>query len=179
MVLFEAVFLSFAVFVLVSGFISQARGAPYVPLPKKSIKGILAFADLKGDGRFYDLGCGDGRVLIEAVKGFGIKKAIGYEISPWPYFKGRFLVRSNGLKEKITILKKDFLEADFKQADVVFIYLYPKIVQKLVPKFKEELYYGSKIISVSFPIQEPENFNLRLIKTGKIDKFNTFLYQKV
>lgn len=179
LLIFEIIFLSFALFILSSGFISQAKGAPYVPIPRKSIKGILKFFELKEAGSFYDLGSGDGRILIEAVENFGIKKAVGYEISPWPYLKARFLIHRLGLKGKIDIFKDDFLKSDLKKAENVFLYLYPKVVQKLVSKFKGELSWGSKIISVSFPINEPEKFNLQLIKTGKVDRFNVFLYQKI
>lgn len=178
-VVFEIAFLSFAVFVLASGFISQAKGAPYVPLPKKSIKNILKFAEIENGGDFYDLGSGDGRVLIEAVKNFRVKRAVGYEISPWPYWKSRFLIRYQNLKEKIDIFKEDFQNSDLREADSVFLYLYPEAVKKLIPKFKEELAFGSRIISASFPIDESGKLDLKLIKTGKIDRFNLFLYEKI
>lgn len=179
LVLFEAVLLFFGTFIFISGFISKTKGAPYVPLPKKSLKGVLTFAGLKEGGIFFDLGSGDGRILIESVREFGISKGVGYEVSPWPYLKSIFLLRFKKLKEKISIYKKDFLKADLTQAENIFIYLYPKIVQKSASKFKEELSPGSKIISVSFPIAEPEKFNLRLIKSGGVDRFNVFVYQKI
>lgn len=179
LLVFEAVFVSFAIFILISGLISQAKGALYVPISRKYLKDILKFSELKEASSFYDLGSGDGRVLIESVLNFRIKKAVGYEVSPWPYLKARFLIRRFGLKNKIDIFRQDFLRVDLREADNVFLYLFPKIVQKLAPKFKGELSSGSKIISVSFPINEPEKFNLQLIKTGKIDRFNLFVYQKI
>lgn len=163
---------------LVSGLISEIIGAPYVPLPKKSLKGILDFAKIKDYQNLYDLGSGDGRVLIEAVKNFGIEKGIGYEISPWPFLKAKFLVRRLGLSDKIRIFRQNFLNADLNKAEIVFIYLFPKIVQKLALKFNE-VKPEAKIICVSFPIDEPEKFNLRLIKTGKVDRFSIYIYQKM
>lgn len=163
---------------LISGFISDFSGAPYVPLPKKSIKGILGFAEISGAENFYDLGAGDGRVLVEAVKGFGVEKGIGYEISPWPYLKAKFLIRRLGLSDKIKFFRQDFSKADLSQAEIIFIYLYPKIVQKLASKFSDELKPEAKIISVSFPIESPEKFNLRLIKSGKVDRLRVFVYEK-
>lgn len=165
--------------VLISGFISDFSGAPYIPLPKKSLKGILGFAKIKNSQNLYDLGSGDGRVLIEAVRGFGVEKGIGYEVSPWSYLKAKFLVRRLGLSNKIRIFRQNFLNADLNKGDAVFIYLFPKIVQKLASKFSQELKSGVKVISVSFPIESPEKYNLRLIKTGKIDKFTIYLYEKV
>ncbi len=179
LVIFEIIFFLSAVFILISGLISEAKGAPYVPLPRKFIKEILDFAEIKDARNFCDLGCGDGRVLIQAVKNFGVKNAVGYEISPWPYLKARFLINQLGFKDKIRILREDFFEADLNKADMVFIYLYPKIVQNLTPKFGNELRRGAKIVSVSFPIKSPEEFNLKLIKSGKIDRFGIYLYGKV
>lgn len=177
--IFEIIFLSFAIFILVSDSISQTQGAPYVPLPRKSINNILKFSEIKNSISFYDLGSGDGRVLIEAIKNFGVEKAIGYEVSPWPYWKSRFLISRVGLKEKIKIFRFDFTKADLRNADLVFLYLFPKLVQKSALKFKNELRFGSKVLCVSFKIENPGKFNLQLIKIGKIDRFNVFLYEKI
>ena len=114
LLVFETTFFLLAVFILVSGFISSIKGASYVPLPKKPIKRILEFAEINDSADFYDLGCGDGRVLIEAVRTFGIRSAVGYEISPWPYLKAKFLVRRLGFEDKIKILRQDFFKADLK-----------------------------------------------------------------
>ena len=157
---------------------SSVKGAPYVPLPKNSVRGILEFAELDRDGAFYDLGCGDGRVLIGAVKISGVKKASGYEISPWPYLKAKFLVRREKLGNKIEILRQNLFNADLSQADAVFAYLYPKVIGKLALKFSRELKPEAKIICVSFPIESPEKFSLKLIKSGKVGRFTVSLYEK-
>ena len=179
LLVFEIIFFLLAVFVLVSGLISNIKGAPYVPLPKKSVKRILEFSEISDSNNFYDLGCGDGRVLIQAVRDFGVQSAKGYEISPWPYLKAKFLVRRLGLEDKIKILRHNFLQADLSKVDTIFIYLYPRIVQRLTLKFSQELKPVAKIISVSFPIDDPEKFNLKLLKSGKADKFSVFVYQKI
>lgn len=179
LVIFEFFLLLFLIVIFLSGIVSNFYGAPYVPLPKKIIPEILKFAEFNSNGTFYDLGCGDGRILIEAVRIFGIKKAVGYEVSPWPYLKAKFLIRREKLGDKIKILRQDFFKADLSQADIVFIYLFHKVVEKLAPKFEKELKTGSKIISVSFPIGEPEKFNLKLIKSGKVGRFTTYIYKKI
>ena len=178
LLVFETAFFLLAVFILASGLISSIKGAPYVPLPRKSIKRILEFAEIKDSADFYDLGCGDGRILIEAVKTFGIRSAAGYEISPWPYLKAKFLVRRLGFEDKIKILRQNFLQTDLSKAGIIFIYLYPKAVQKLTLKFGQELKSAAKIISVSFPINNPEKFNLELLKSQKLDRFTVYLYEK-
>lgn len=178
LVFFLAVLL-FCSFVLYSLIISQIYGAPYVPLPKKSLKAILDFAEIRGAGNFYDLGAGDGRVLIEAVNYFGVEKAVGYEVAHWPFWKARFLINQSGLADRISIVRKNFLETDLNGAKTVFMYLYNKLVQKTALKLSRELSIGTKIVCVSFPIESYESFSFRLIKQGKADKFDVFVYQKV
>lgn len=171
--------LLFASFVLYSLIISQIYGAPYVPLPKKSLKAILSFAEIKNAENFYDLGAGDARVLFEAVNDFGVKKAVGYEVAHWPFWKARFLVRQNRLTDKIELIRQNFLETDLSGAKTVFMYLYAKLVQKAALKLVEELGPRAKIICVSFPIKGYEKLGLRLIKQGKADNFSVFVYEKI
>lgn len=176
---FTSLLFLFLIIFLFSNIISEIFGAPYVPISKKSIKKILALVDLKKEDAFFDLGSGDGRVLIEAVRNFDIKKAIGYEIGLWQYWKSKFLINYAGLKDRIKIFNKNFLKADLSGARVIFLYLYPKLVQRLALKFSQELKPGTKIISVSFKIEEPKKFALELLKIEKIDRFTVYLYQKI
>ncbi len=171
--------LLFASFVLYSLIISQIYGAPYVPLPKKSLKAILDFAEIRGAENFYDLGAGDARVLFEAIQSFGLEKAVGYEVAHWPFWKARFLIRQSGLADRISIIRQNFLEADLGAVKTVFMYLYGKLVQKTALKLSRELSAGAKIICVSFPIKDHEKLGFRLIKQGKADKFDVFVYEKI
>ena len=138
----------------------------------------MKFAEIGDNDIFFDLGSGDGRVLIEAVKSFRVKKAVGYEISPWPYLKAKFLIRKNGLNERIHLIRKNFLEADLSEANIIYLYLFPEAMKKLALKFKEELPLGTMVLCVSFKIENPEDYDLFLKKEGKVDKFNLFLYEK-
>lgn len=174
----EILFLSLFIFIFVSHIFSDIFGSPYVPLRKKSIKDILNLLEIKENVILYDLGSGDGRILISAVENFKIKKAVGYEISPWPYLKSIFLIKIHGLEDKIKILRQNFFKANLAEADFIYLYLFPKLVQNLREKFAKELKSGAKIISISFDINNYLDFNLKLINSGKINNYKFFIYEK-
>lgn len=177
--IFEIFFALWFGFVFVSQVISQIGGAPFVPLPKYQVRAILDFAGVTKDDILYDLGSGDGRILIEAVEHFGIEKATGYEIAPWPYILSRIAIKWRGLEKKITIIRKNFFEADLQDATVVFLYLFPAIMKKLAQKLQDELNPGSKIICAGLALPE-KNFNrIQLLKEKIVGKTKLFLYQKV
>ena len=130
-----------------SNLISVFCGSPYVVANKKVIRLSLKSAGLKRGEVFYDLGCGNGQVLIEATR-FGAK-ATGYEISLYYYI----LAKLRTLRFKnIEIRFKNIKDADLSKADVVYCYLLPKILEELAPKFKRELKSGSRLVSIGFPI---------------------------
>jgi len=95
-----------------------------------------------------DLGCGDGRVLREAQKRYGVQ-TIGYEINPLAYLKARLF--SFG-PNKIKIRRENFWEADLSRADVVFCYLYPDVMQKMADKLKFGLKPGAVVVSSNFSL---------------------------
>ena len=139
----------------------------------------MDFAGIEEADNLYDLGAGDAGVLIKAVKDFGVKKAVGYEVAHWPFWKARFLVRQNGLINKIELIRQNFLEADLSGAKTVFMYLFGKLVQKAALKLSRESTAGAKIVCVSFSIQDHESLGFRLIKQGKAGNFSMFIYEKV
>lgn len=112
----------------------------------------LKLANLKKGEIFYDLGCGKGDVLIEAVK-LGAK-AIGFEISPFYYFWAKLRTWS---KPNINIKYQNINNIDFSKVDVVYCYLLPEFLEKLSFKFKKELKPGTRLISIGFPINDMGN----------------------
>lgn len=188
--LFSFIFLSFLLFVfvavmvflvitLVSQIISGRRGAPYVPIGRKLVWRLLDWGGVTAGDTVYDLGCGDARVLISAVRDFGAKRGIGYEIAPWPYLKAGFMVRVAGLDNKIKIFRKDFFKTDLRDADFVYIYLFPKLVDELATKMAGELPAGAKVLCPSFPIDLVHHPEFKLLKTQKFDKITAYLYQRI
>ena len=103
-------------------------GAPFVPTHMVQVKRMLDSSRLKKGMRVYDLGCGDARVLVSAVKDFGVKKAIGYEVALWPYLIAKWKIYKSNLDDRIEINKKSFFESDLSGAGFVYAYLFPKLV---------------------------------------------------
>ena len=153
----------------ISNLVSVFYGSPYVMMDKIVIRGALTLAGLKKGEVFYDLGCGNGDVLIEAAK-MGAK-AEGFEISPLYYLwakirtifwrqkipKLRWSTKRGLLLRKITVKYANINNVDIPKADVVYCYLLPKMLEKLAPKFQRDLKKGSRLISVGFPIKTLKN----------------------
>ena len=124
------------------------QGALYVSTSRTKISAFINAVPMKAGQTLVDLGCGDGRVLRETWKRYGIR-TIGYEINPLAYLKARLF--SIG-RSKIKIKRKNFWEADLSGADVVFCYLYPDVMKKLAAKLKSGLKPGAIVVSSNFPL---------------------------
>jgi cyclopropane fatty-acyl-phospholipid synthase-like methyltransferase len=115
----------------------------------------------------YDLGSGDGRILIEAAKKYQCK-AIGVEIDPDLVTLSRKRVEEAKLEKLVTIKHDDLFAADFGDATVVTVYLFPDLLKRLMPKF-EKLKPGTRIVSHQFPIPDfpPEKtITVESVETG-------------
>jgi hypothetical protein len=173
-----AVVLVFSVFLL-SGVVSSIHGAPYVPIASKLVGELLSFGGLSGKDIFYDLGSGDGRVLISAVKNFGVKKAVGCEVSFWPYLESKFALALNTSaadRAKLNIKRRDFLSADLSEATFIYMYLFPKLINQLASKIACEVRPGIKILCPSFPIDLTSHPEFQLLKSQKIGRHLVYLY---
>jgi len=123
------------------------KAAPWFPTWSKDVERFLNLAEIKTGQKFYDLGCGDGK-LVFAAAGAGAE-AVGFEISLLPYLIA--LSRSLYVKNS-KIIFKDFWKADLSDADVVYIFLTPKVNPKVKIKLEQELKRGSRVIAYSWPI---------------------------
>jgi hypothetical protein len=167
------------IFIFVSGFTSHIHGAPYVPIRKKLLKELLTFGGLSESDIFYDLGSGDGRVLITAARDFRVRKAIGYEIAPWPYLKSIFLIKHLYLNNRVSVYRKNFFEGNLSDASFIYIYLFPKLVDGLAFKIANECRPETKILCPSFPINIAKHPEFELLKNGKAGKITAYLYKRV
>jgi SAM-dependent methyltransferase len=121
--------------------------APFVPSNLDNIKKLLRLAGVKKGKRFYDLGSGDGRIVIEAAK---LKaNAVGIEQSYLRILISRFKVSTQKIR-KATFLHGNFLKSNFSSADVIYIYLLPKVLSRLEDKLKKELKKGSVVITKDY-----------------------------
>ncbi len=129
---------------------AAVTGAPFLPTSKSIIRKALKAAGLKPGEKLYDLGFGDGRVLIIAEKEFGAE-AIGYEYSKPLFFLSKINLFLNKVKNA-KVFREDFLRTDIKKADVIFMFLTPKAFPKLEDKFNRELKRGTRVIVFSSPL---------------------------
>ena len=121
---------------------------PFVPTPKENVDKIIQLLDLKKNQKFYDLGCGEGRFLIEATKQGA--RSVGFEISVWAYIRGQinlFLHRSSA-----KIFFKNFFNTNLSDADAIYCFLIKKVMPQLAEKLNSELKIGAKIVSYGFEL---------------------------
>ncbi|MDP7975137.1 MAG: SAM-dependent methyltransferase [Thermoprotei archaeon] len=123
---------------------------PFVPTPEPVVRRMLELADVKKGTVVYDLGAGDGRILIIAAKDFGAT-AVGVEAHPGRAALIEKRIAEEGLADKITLIRDDFFKVDVSKADVLALYLLTSVDQKLEPKLEKELKPGAKIVSHDFP----------------------------
>lgn len=121
---------------------------PFVPTPKKYVKAIIDQLALRPGQIFYDLGCGDGRFLVEAAKRGA--KAAGFELGPWPYFRAKVRLGLNQSRGRIYF--KNFYHQNLSEADAVFCFLLDKVMPKVEAKLRQELKPGAKFASYGFPL---------------------------
>ena len=135
-------------------------GLPAKPTSPDRIRRALTLAGLQPDEILYDLGAGDGRVLIIAAKEFG-SKAVGLEVGPMQIVVSWLRVLLNGIRHKVQIEAKNYYKADLSEADVVYVYATSREVRKLAPLLKSQMKPGSRLISISadFPEWEPAIFD--------------------
>jgi len=135
-------------------------GLPSKPTHTARIRKALQLVSLKPGEIFYDLGAGDGRVLMIAAKEFGAK-AVGVEIAPVQFLLIWLKIIFGGLRDRVQIKLKNFYHTELKDADVVFIYATSREVAKLTPYLERKMKSGSRLVSISadFPEWEPSFFD--------------------
>lgn len=172
LLILELLFLMGATGYIISIIYSSIRGAVYVPTTKKVTKEILQDAHLKKGQIFLELGSGDGRVVRLAVKEYGVK-GIGVEINPTLIWWSKFKDLIQHIKG-IRYLKEDVLKTKFSDADIIYIFLMPELVEKMKKRLETETKKKALIISHGFKIKGWETY---LIKMVPRKSFNTFYYK--
>jgi SAM-dependent methyltransferase len=137
-------------------------GLPPVPTRPQRIRKALTLAKLQPKEVLYDLGAGDGRVLLIAARDFGAK-AVGIEIGPIQCALIWLRVVMSGFGNQIQVRWANFYKADLHDADVVFVYATSKEVVKLAPHLEKQMKRGARVVSISadFPEWEPQEFGDR------------------
>ncbi len=118
----------------------------YVPSPHSVVGAMLRLAGVSRNDVLYDLGSGDGRIPIAAAREFGAR-AVGIDIDPKLVARARQNAREAGVSGLVTFRNEDIFEADFREASVVTLFLYPDVNLKLRPKLLAELRPGTRVVS--------------------------------
>ncbi|MDW7995888.1 MAG: methyltransferase domain-containing protein [Gemmatales bacterium] len=122
----------------------------YVPTPQKVVEKMLEVAKVTANDVVYDLGCGDGRIVVTAARLYGCK-AVGYDIDPERVKESLENVRKNGVQDLVTIEQRDIFTVDVSPATVVCLYLLPNLNAKLVPQL-QKMKPGSRVVTHDFRI---------------------------
>ena len=123
--------------------------APYVPTPDLVVQQMLEAAGVTKDDVVYDLGSGDGRILIAAAEKHAAK-AVGVEINATLVAETRKRVKELGLSDRVSVQQVHLMEADLSPATVVMVYLLSSSNERLKPKFEKELQAGARVVSHDF-----------------------------
>jgi SAM-dependent methyltransferase len=143
----------------------------YVPTPQPVVETMLDLAGVKSTDTVYDLGSGDGRIVITAAKKYGAR-AVGIELDPALVKKARETAAAAGVASKVRFLTQDLFTTDLRPATVVTLYLLQSINERLRPKLVRELRPGARVVSHVFnmgPEWPPE-------KTVNVERSRIFLW---
>jgi len=147
---------------------TNSRGAPWVPTPMSMVHGMLTMAEVGPDDLVYDLGCGDGRIIVTAARRYGAR-AVGIELDPLRFVWCQILITALGLRDRVRLVYGDFYKQELSAASVVTCYLLRATNKKLEGKFKAELSPETRVVSNYFTFP-----GLRLVNENEEDKL--YLY---
>lgn len=142
---------------------TQESLAPYVPTPQKVVERMLELAEVTAKDVVYDLGCGDGRIVITAAKRYGAR-GVGIDFDPERIQEAKANAKEAGVERLVTFVKQDAMTVDVSPASVVTLYLLSSSNLKLRPNLTRQLKPGSRIVSHSFSMGDWEP-----LKTATVD----------
>jgi len=135
----------------------------FVPTPQEAVDKMLELAEVKKDDLLYDLGCGNGIIVVTAAQRYGCK-AVGYDIARKRVKESLANVEKNNVGHLVRIEQRDIFTLDLSKANVITLYLLPELNVKLIPQL-EKLKPGSRIVS--------HDFDMRGVKPDKVVKVNS------
>lgn len=122
---------------------------PYVPTENSVVDAMLKLAGVKSTDVVYDLGCGDGRIIVRAAKNYGAR-GVGVDIDPVRIQQARENAKRNMVEDLVRFEENDLFDADIRAATIVTLYLLPNVNVRLRPKLLRDLKPGTRIVSHSF-----------------------------
>lgn len=122
---------------------------PYVPTPQNVVDKMLDIGKVGKDDVLYDLGCGDGRIVITAAKERGAR-GVGIDLNPQRISEAKANAESAGVTDKVKFMVGDLFKANFSEATVVTLYLLPDVNRALRPQLWKQLKVGTRVVSHDF-----------------------------
>jgi predicted O-methyltransferase YrrM len=149
---------------------------PYVPTPQPVVDAMLNLAKVSKDDVLYDLGSGDGRIVVTAAQRFGTR-GTGIDIDPQRIEEANTNAKQAGVTDKVKFIQQDLFNTDLSKATVVTLYLLPQVNNKLRPKLLSQLKPGTRIVSHDFDMGgwQPE----RTVKVRGPEREHTIYYWTV
>jgi cyclopropane fatty-acyl-phospholipid synthase-like methyltransferase len=122
---------------------------PYFPTPEPVVDAMLKLARVGPEDVVYDLGCGDGRIVIAAAAKYGAR-GYGVDIDPAPLIRARHDANRAGVADRVHFERGDLFRTDLRPATVVTLYLFESLNRRLMPKLRSELRPGARVVSHKF-----------------------------
>jgi len=144
---------------------------PFAGTPPAGVSLMLRMAKVGPGDIVYDLGSGDGRIVIAAVRDFGAKSGVGIDIDPKRADEGARNARQAGVSEKTTFIGADIFRADFSEATVVTLFMSHRINRELRPVMAAQLRPGTRVVAFRFPVM-----GWKPAQVETIDGDDVFLY---
>jgi len=135
---------------------ARASDVPFVPTPDAAVRQMLEMVDAKPDDVVYDLGSGDGRIVIAAVRDFDVQRAVGVDLDPKLVETSRRNAEAAGVSDRAAFIHGNIFEVDFSEATVVTMYLLNSVNLKLRPRLLDELRPGTRLVSHQFTMSDWE-----------------------
>jgi 2-polyprenyl-3-methyl-5-hydroxy-6-metoxy-1,4-benzoquinol methylase len=153
--------------------------APFVPTPMPVVEGMLMLAKVAAGDVIYDLGCGDGRIVITAAKKFGAR-GVGVELDPQLIEKCREGARREGVEKLAQFRMEDATRTDISDATVVALYLLPESNELLRGRLEQLLKPGTRIVTHNYPIPgwESRQANMVIVKAEDGETHSVYLYRR-
>ena len=142
--------------------------APYVSTPQPAVDAMLRMAAVRPDDVLYDLGCGDGRIVISAARDYGAR-GVGIDLDPRRIEDANAAARRAGVSGRVRFLVQDLFRTDFSEATVLALYLFPELNAKLLPKIRAELRPGARVVSHQFLIGDWKPERMETVSAATVD----------
>jgi SAM-dependent methyltransferase len=140
---------------------------PYAPTPRTVVVEMLKLANVTADDVVYDLGSGDGRIVIMAAEEFGAR-GVGVELDRGLVAKARKSARDAGVGGRVRFLRQDLFKTNLREATVVTLFLYPDVNLRLRPKLLRELRPGTRVVSHAFDMGDWEPTKTITVNGSKV-----------